>query len=182
MKPPYGRITAYNMNKGEIAWQIPNGDTPPAVKNNPALKGLTIPKTGSPSQAGLLVTKTLLFAGEGAGGQAFFHAYDKATGAEIWQTRDPWSADEPADDLPAPGPAVRCRRRAWTDRIGRAADGVCAAARGACRPGGGRGGRAVDQPDGVAERRRRTKRLPTPHGPTRQTVSVFGNGSWRLRS
>jgi len=89
MKPPYGRITAYDMNKGEIAWQIPNGDTPPAVKNNPALKGLTIPKTGSPSQAGLLVTKTLLFAGEGAGGQAFFHAYDKATGAEIWQTAIP---------------------------------------------------------------------------------------------
>ena len=89
MKPPYGRITAYNMNKGEIAWQIPNGDTPPAVKNNPALKGLTIPKTGSPSQAGLLVTKTLLFAGEGAGGLAFFHAYDKATGAEIWQTPIP---------------------------------------------------------------------------------------------
>jgi quinoprotein glucose dehydrogenase len=89
MKPPYGRITAYNMNKGEIAWQIPNGDTPPAVKNNPALKGLTIPKTGSPSQAGLLVTKTLLFAGEGSGGMAFFHAYDKATGAEIWQTPTP---------------------------------------------------------------------------------------------
>ncbi len=89
MKPPYGRITAYDMNKGEIAWQIPNGDTPPAVKNNPALKGLTIPKTGSPSQAGLLVTKTMLFAGEGAGGQAFFHAYDKATGAEIWQTPIP---------------------------------------------------------------------------------------------
>jgi quinoprotein glucose dehydrogenase len=89
MKPPYGRITAYNMNKGEIAWQIPNGDTPPAVKNNPALKGLNIPKTGSPSQAGLLVTKTLLFAGEGAGGQAFFHAYDKATGAEIWQSATP---------------------------------------------------------------------------------------------
>jgi quinoprotein glucose dehydrogenase len=89
MKPPYGRITAYNMNKGEIAWQIPNGDTPPAVKNNPALKGVTIPKTGSPSQAGLLVTKTLLFAGEGAGGQAFFHAYDKATGEEIWQTAIP---------------------------------------------------------------------------------------------
>ena len=81
LKPPYGRITAYDMNKGEIAWQIPNGDTPPAVKNNPALKGLTIPKTGSPSQAGILVTKTLLFAGEGAGGQAVFHAYDKATGA-----------------------------------------------------------------------------------------------------
>jgi quinoprotein glucose dehydrogenase len=93
LKPPYGRITAYDMNKGEIAWQIPNGDTPPAVKSNPALAGLTIPKTGSPSQAGLLVTKTLLLAGEGSGGQAFFHAYDKATGAEIWQT-------------PLPGPQV----------------------------------------------------------------------------
>jgi quinoprotein glucose dehydrogenase len=89
MKPPYGRITAYDMNRGEIAWQIPNGDTPPAVKNNPALKGLTIPKTGSGSQAGLLVTKTMLFAGEGANGQPFFHAYDKATGAEIWQTPIP---------------------------------------------------------------------------------------------
>ena len=89
LKPPYGRITAYDMNKGEIAWQVPNGDTPPAVKNNPALKGLTIPKTGSPSQAGLLVTKTLLFAGEGAGGLAFFHAYDKATGARSGRPRFP---------------------------------------------------------------------------------------------
>jgi quinoprotein glucose dehydrogenase len=93
LKPPYGRITAYDMNKGEIAWQIPNGDTPPNVKNNAALKGITIPKTGSPSQAGLLVTKTMLFAGEGSGGLPVFHAYDKATGAEIWQT-------------PLPGPQV----------------------------------------------------------------------------
>jgi quinoprotein glucose dehydrogenase len=93
LKPPYGRITAYDMNKGEIAWQIPNGDTPEAVKNNPALKGITIPKTGSPSQAGLLVTKTLLIAGEGPNGQAVFHAYDKKTGAEIFQ-------------MPLPGPQV----------------------------------------------------------------------------
>jgi len=85
IKPPYGRITAYNMNRGEIAWQIPNGDTPPNIKNNAALQGVTIPKTGSPSQALLLVTKTLLFAGEGPAGQPVFHAYDKATGAEIWQ-------------------------------------------------------------------------------------------------
>jgi quinoprotein glucose dehydrogenase len=89
LKPPYGRITAFDMNAGTIAWQIPNGDTPPAVKNNPALKGVNVPKTGSPSQAGLLVTRNLLFAGEGSGGQAFFHAYDKATGAEIWQTPIP---------------------------------------------------------------------------------------------
>jgi quinoprotein glucose dehydrogenase len=89
MKPPYGRITAYDMNKGEIAWQIPNGDTPPAIKNNPALKGLTIPRTGSPSHAGILVTKTLLFAGEGWGGQPMFRAYDKATGQIIWETTIP---------------------------------------------------------------------------------------------
>jgi len=89
LKPPYGRITAYNMNKGEIAWMIPNGDTPQAVKDNPALKGVNIPKTGNASQAGLLVTKTLLFAGEGSGGGAVFHAYDKATGADVWQTAIP---------------------------------------------------------------------------------------------
>jgi quinoprotein glucose dehydrogenase len=93
IKPPYGRITAYDMNKGEIAWQIPNGDTPEAVKNNAAKLGITIPRTGSPSQAGLLVTKTLLFAGEGSGGAPIFHAYDKATGADVWQT-------------PMPGPQV----------------------------------------------------------------------------
>jgi quinoprotein glucose dehydrogenase len=89
VKPPYGRITAYNMNTGEIAWMIPNGDTPPAIKNNPALAGLNIPKTGSPSQAGLLVTKTLLIAGEGPGGQPVLHAYDKKTGAEVWQAALP---------------------------------------------------------------------------------------------
>ncbi len=89
LKPPYGRITAYDMNKGEIAWQIPNGDTPPAIRNNPALQGLNIPRTGSPSHAGILLTKTLLFAGEGWGGQPMFRAYDKATGQIIWETTIP---------------------------------------------------------------------------------------------
>jgi quinoprotein glucose dehydrogenase len=89
LKPPYGRVTAYDMNKGTIAWQRPNGDTPPAVKNSAALKGLNIPPTGSGAQAMLLVTKTLLFSGEGAGGQPVFHAYDKATGQEVWQTAIP---------------------------------------------------------------------------------------------
>jgi quinoprotein glucose dehydrogenase len=86
MQPPYGRITAYDMNKGAIAWQVPNGDTPPNIKANFAAAGLTnIPPTGSPSRAGLLVTKSFLFAGEGAGGQAIFHAYDKKTGESVWQ-------------------------------------------------------------------------------------------------
>ena len=92
MKPLYGRITAYDMNKGEIAWQIANGDTPPNIKNNPALQGLNIPRTGSPSRAGILVTKTLLFAGEGWGGQPMFRAYDKATGQIIWEATIPAGA------------------------------------------------------------------------------------------
>ncbi len=86
VKPPYGRITALDLTRGDIAWQVANGDTPPAIRNHPLLKGLTIPRTGSRSRAGLLATKTLLFAGEGWGGQPFFRALDKATGATIWET------------------------------------------------------------------------------------------------
>jgi quinoprotein glucose dehydrogenase len=72
------------MNKGEIAWQVPNGDTPPNIKEAFAKLGLTnVPPTGYPSQAGLLVTKTLLFGGEGSGGRPILHAYDKKTGAGI---------------------------------------------------------------------------------------------------
>jgi quinoprotein glucose dehydrogenase len=86
MKPPYGRITAYDMNKGALAWTIPNSDTPPAIQANLDAAGLKdIPATGNPSQAGLLVTKSLLFAGEGSGGQNIFHAYDKRTGERVWQ-------------------------------------------------------------------------------------------------
>ena len=89
LKPPYGQIVAYDMNKGEIAWKIANGDTPPNVKNNPALQGLDIPRTGSVSHAGMLVTKTLLFAGEGLTGQPFFRAHDKKTGDIVWETKIP---------------------------------------------------------------------------------------------
>jgi len=91
VKPPWGRISAIDLNRGDLAWQIPNGDTPPSVRNHPLLKGVTLPKTGSPSRAGLLVTKTLLFAGEGYEGQPKFHAYDKKTGATIWEADIPQS-------------------------------------------------------------------------------------------
>jgi quinoprotein glucose dehydrogenase len=90
VKPPYGRITALDMNKGTLVWQIAHGDTPDNIKNHPALKGLTIPRTGRQGRIGVLVTKTLLIAGEGgfatqANGQrgALFRAYDKATGADV---------------------------------------------------------------------------------------------------
>ena len=83
VKPPWGRITAIDMNTGEHAWMIPNGDTPDDVKRNPALAGVDLPPTGKMSRAMLLVTKTLLFAGEGYGGAPILRALDKATGATI---------------------------------------------------------------------------------------------------
>jgi quinoprotein glucose dehydrogenase len=83
IKPPYGRITAYDMNKGEHAFIIANGGTPANVRNHAALQGLNIPKTGSPRQVGILVTKTLLIAGDGTDPQ--LRAYDKRTGADIAQ-------------------------------------------------------------------------------------------------
>ena len=90
VKPPYRRITALDLNRGELVWQIAHGDTPDTVKNHPALKGLTIPRTGRTGRIGTLVTRTLLIAGEGGfntlhNGQrgAYLRAYDKATGADI---------------------------------------------------------------------------------------------------
>jgi quinoprotein glucose dehydrogenase len=83
IKPPYGRITAIDMNTGEHRWMVPNGDTPDDIKSNPALEGVDLPPTGKPSKALLLVTKTLLFAAEGYGGGPILRAYDKASGRVV---------------------------------------------------------------------------------------------------
>ena len=89
IKPPYGRITALDLNKGTLAWQIAHGDTPDNIKNSPALKGVTIPRTGRQGRIGVLTTKTLVIAGEGGmvttpkGQGAMLRAYDKATGADV---------------------------------------------------------------------------------------------------
>ncbi len=93
IKPPWGRITAIDLNTGEHVWMIPNGDTPDCVKDHPALSGLDIPRTGKPERSGILVTKTLVFAGEGGGlfatptwaGGPMFYAYDKQTGETVWE-------------------------------------------------------------------------------------------------
>ncbi len=90
IKPPYGTITAINLDTGEFVWQVPHGETPDVVRDNPALKGLTIPKTGQPFHAGTLVTKSLVIAGDplvttvpGKGRGGILHAYDKMTGKEV---------------------------------------------------------------------------------------------------
>jgi len=87
-KPPYGRITAINLNSGDLAWTIANGEAPDWIKNHPALKGVQLPRTGRYEHVGLMVTKSLLFAGEGSGlfavppgsGGPMFRAHDKKTG------------------------------------------------------------------------------------------------------
>jgi quinoprotein glucose dehydrogenase len=83
LKPPYSRVTAINLNTGDHAWMVANGDTPTDIKNNPALAGITIPKTGAQTRPVILATKTLLFVGEGSGGQPILHVLDKATGTTI---------------------------------------------------------------------------------------------------
>jgi quinoprotein glucose dehydrogenase len=90
VKPPYGRITAINMDRGEHVWQVPHGETPDNVRNHPALKGLNIPRTGQSGAVGLVITKSLVVAGEPqqttmADGRkgAMLRAYDKATGKEV---------------------------------------------------------------------------------------------------
>ncbi len=89
LKPPYGRITAINLDRGEIVWQTAHGETPDNIKNNPALKGVTIPRTGRPGILGTLVTKSLVVVGEAGffttpnGRGAMLRAYDKNTGKEV---------------------------------------------------------------------------------------------------
>ncbi|MDX1384403.1 MAG: hypothetical protein R3190_12200, partial [Thermoanaerobaculia bacterium] len=102
-KPPYGRITAIDLNRGEHVWMVPNGDGP---RHHPLLADLDLPPLGSPSRAAPLVTRTLLFLGEGSsgrggggnrvpegmpvdltpgGGAQLIRAYDKETGAVLWE-------------------------------------------------------------------------------------------------
>jgi quinoprotein glucose dehydrogenase len=84
-KPPWGRITAIDLNTGEHTWIIANGEPPEDVKNNPALKGVDIGKLGWNERAPVLITKTLLFAGAGTA----FRALNKKTGEVVHQMKLP---------------------------------------------------------------------------------------------
>ena len=67
IKPPYATISAINLDRGDIVWQVAHGESPNFIRNNPALKGLNIPRTGQTSyNIGTLVTKTLVIAGDAA--------------------------------------------------------------------------------------------------------------------
>src|SRR5437762_2841049 len=90
IKPPYGVLSAIDLDKGELKFQVPHGDTPDAVRNSPLLAGMNIPKTGQNGSVGLAVTKTLVIAGDpqvtappGRPRGAMLRAYNKETGAEV---------------------------------------------------------------------------------------------------
>jgi glucose dehydrogenase len=92
VKPPYGLLSAINLDRGELMWQVPHGDTPDNIRNHPLLAGKNIPKTGQAgtSGVGLMVTKTLVVMGDpqvtappGRQRGAMLRAYDKQTGREV---------------------------------------------------------------------------------------------------
>jgi quinoprotein glucose dehydrogenase len=97
LKGPWGRITAIDLNTGEHVWMVPNGYAPEYVRNHAALQGVDLSKAGNPERAPLLVTRTLLFSGDGSGmfasgpsgGGPLFRALDKKTGALIHEMRLP---------------------------------------------------------------------------------------------
>jgi len=93
LKPPYGRITAFDMNSGDKLWMVANGDGP---RDHPLLKDLHLPPLGTIGRPAPLLTRSLLFVGEssdavwnGVPGPAKFRAYDKGNGAVLWETALP---------------------------------------------------------------------------------------------
>ncbi|MGE0043364.1 MAG: PQQ-binding-like beta-propeller repeat protein [Vicinamibacterales bacterium] len=90
IKPPYGILAAIDVNKGDLLWKVAHGDTPDNIRNHPALKGMTIPKTGQGGPVGLVVTKSIVVMGDPQVTTtddhprgAMLRAYDKKTGAQV---------------------------------------------------------------------------------------------------
>jgi quinoprotein glucose dehydrogenase len=95
IKPPYGVLSAIDLSNGTLKFQVPHGDTPDVVKNHPLLKGMNIPKTGQSGSVGVMITKTLVVAGDpqftttSRGRGAMLRAYDKNTGAQVGEVYVP---------------------------------------------------------------------------------------------
>jgi quinoprotein glucose dehydrogenase len=94
-KPPYAKLVAIDLNKGEILWSVANGD---GLRHHPAWGGKDPGPVGVPGRISAIVTKTLVFMGEGSdsgvgvpqgGGGKMFRAFDKKTGKIVWETELP---------------------------------------------------------------------------------------------
>ncbi|MFN8573634.1 MAG: PQQ-binding-like beta-propeller repeat protein [Gemmatimonadaceae bacterium] len=95
IKPPYNRVTAIDLHTGAHVWMVPGANTPVQIANNPALRGLTIPRTGGFGRPVTLATRTLLFEADGYGGEQILRAIDKASGATIAEINLPGSVASP---------------------------------------------------------------------------------------
>jgi len=89
IKPPYAHLTAIDLNKGEILWQVPLGEGSQGIRNHPLLKGVKLPdRLGSPTNGGAILTGSgLIFAG---GGDGYLYAFDKNNGKELWRGKIPY--------------------------------------------------------------------------------------------
>src|SRR5262245_62011708 len=124
-KPPYGRLVAIDLNRGEIKWTVANGDGP---RNHTLLKELNLPPLGNPGRVGPTVTKSLVFMGEGFntdpgggppfGGGKMFRAFDKATGAVVWEMELPAAATAPAMTYMWEGKQYIVVATGWNDHPG----------------------------------------------------------------
>ena len=124
-KPPYGRLVAIDLNKGEIKWTVANGDGP---RDHSAIRHLNPRPLGNPGRVGPTVTKSLVFMGEGFnthtgggppyGGGKKFRAFDKATGEVVWETELEAGATAPAMTYMWQGKQYIVVATGWTDRPG----------------------------------------------------------------
>jgi len=90
VSPPYAFVVAIDLNKGEIAWKAPLGEGPPSIRNNPLLRGITLPERlgNSNNHGGTLVTRSGLVLC--AAGDGYLYGFDKKTGKEIWRGKLPF--------------------------------------------------------------------------------------------
>ena len=90
LKPPYSRITAFDLNAGTIEWQIARGDGPRGEVNRILGGTRDVGPLGSVIHAaintnGLLLTKTLLFANDSTPAPGVMRAFDKKSGETVWE-------------------------------------------------------------------------------------------------
>ena len=124
-KPPYGRLVAIDLNKGEVKWTVANGDGP---RDHPAIKHLNLPPLGNPGRVGPMATRSLVFMGEGFsthngggppyGGGKIFRAFDKTTGDVVWQMELPGGVTAPPMTYLWQGKQYIVVAAGWTDRPG----------------------------------------------------------------
>ena len=121
IKPPYSHLTALDLNKGEILWQVPLGEGSGAIRNHPLLKGVKLPdRLGSPANGGAILTGSgLIFVG---GGDGYLYAFDKNNGRELWRGKLPSVNAENTMTY-----RTRAGRQFVTASTGAGADGVLVA-------------------------------------------------------